>query len=379
MARGEPRSVAILGAGPVGLEAAIRFRAIGWPVTVYEKGDIAEHIKSWGHVRLFSPFSQNSSDLGVQLIRQDHSGHELPAPGDIVTGNDFRNSYLLPLAMTTDLADRIQSNTTVVGVGRSGFFKSDPMDDPKRATAPFRLLLRDGKGHESVAQADLICDCTGTFSKPAWLGDGGLPAMGEIAARTHIPYVLEDVLSAKKNHYAGRSVIVVGSGYSAATTVARLAELAEDQSATWTIWLTRAAKSTPLQRIANDPYRERDRLAAKVNNLATRGDGNVEFFMNTLIDEIHCHGADKGFRVCARTGGKSQVWEVDRVIGNVGYLADEVMTRELHIEKFADGKIFQPEPNYFVLGMKSMGRSSNFLMQQGYEQVGKLIAHLKKN
>ena len=86
------------------------------------------------------------------------------------------------------------------------------------------------------------------------------------------------------------------------------------------IWLTRGPRSTPLARNPNDPLRERDRLAAKANNLATRGDGNVEFHAQVLIDEVTSHGPDKGFRVSGRCNGKPMVWEVDRVIGNVGYL-----------------------------------------------------------
>ena len=36
--------------------------------------------------------------------------------------------------------------------------------------------------------------------------------------------------------------------------------------------------------------------------------------------------------------------EVDRVIGNVGYLPDVNLTRELHVSEFAEGNIRQPEP-----------------------------------
>jgi thioredoxin reductase len=240
------------------------------------------------------------------------------------------------------------------------------------------LLLRDDKGAERFEEADIVLDCTGTYGRHGWIGDGGIPAAGEVAAEKQIAYGVDDVLGRRKAHYAGKSIIVVGGGYSAATTVCALAQLAEESSATWVIWLTRGPKSTPLPRNPNDPLRERDKLAAKANNLAARGDGNVEYHALVLIDEVTSHGPDKGFRVAGRSNGKPVVWEVDRVIGNVGYLPDTAMTRELHIAEFTNGNVRQPEPGYFVLGTKSFGRDSQFLLKRGFEQVKEVISMIGK-
>jgi thioredoxin reductase len=370
--------IAVLGAGPVGLEAALQAAHLDYPVTVYERGDVGEFVGQWGHVRLFTPFGMNVSPLGVDVIRKEHPQHRLPDAGDLVTGNDYRDSYLVPLTLTARLADAVVTRTHVIMVGRAGVLKGDPADDSRRAAAPFRLLLRDNNGAERFAEADIVLDCTGTYGRHGWLGDGGIPAAGEITAEKQIGYGLEDVLGKKKAQYAGKSVIVVGGGYSAATTVCALAQLAEENAATWVIWLTRGPRSTPLPRNPSDPLRERDRLAARANNLAARGDGNVEYHPQTLIDEVTSHGPDRGFRVAARWNGKPMTWEVDRVIGNVGYLPDPALTRELHVREFADGRIAQPEPGYFALGMKSHGRDSNFLLRRGFEQVKEVIGLITK-
>ena len=68
-------------------------------------------------------------------------------------------------------------------VGRRGFLKEDDPGDARRGKQPFRLLVRDDKGKESVEEADVVLDCTGTYGQHRWLGDGGIPALGEIAAR----------------------------------------------------------------------------------------------------------------------------------------------------------------------------------------------------
>jgi thioredoxin reductase len=370
--------IAIIGAGPVGLEAALQATQLGYTVTVYERGDVAEYLAQWGHVRLFTPFGMNASPLGLELIRKEHPEHQLPGPNDLITGHEYRDAYLIPLTMTAKLADAVKTRTHVVTIGRAGVLKSEPANDPKRTTTPFRLLLRDDKGGERFAEADIVLDCTGTYGRHAWIGDGGIPAAGEIAAEKLIAYGVDDVLNKRKAHYAGKSIVVVGGGFSAATTVCALAQLAEENTATWVIWLTRGPRSTPLPRNPSDPLRERDRLAAKANNLATRGDGNVEYHPQTFIDEVTSHGPDKGFRVAGRSNGKPVVWEVDRVIGNVGYLPDSNLTRELHVGEFIGGAVRQPEPGYYVLGMKCFGRDSSFLLKQGYEQVQEVLRHINR-
>ena len=99
------------------------------------------------------------------------------------------------------------------------------------------------------------------------------------------------------------------------------------------VWLTRGAKSQPLKRLANDPLKERDRLAARANTLATRGEGNVEFHPQSPVEAVEWLGPDKGFQVTARIGGKPKTWEVERVIGNVGYTPDASLYRELQVHE----------------------------------------------
>ena len=58
-----PPRIAILGAGPIGLEAALAAAERGWPFTVYECADaVAGHVRQWGHVRVFTPWDMNVSD-----------------------------------------------------------------------------------------------------------------------------------------------------------------------------------------------------------------------------------------------------------------------------------------------------------------------------
>jgi thioredoxin reductase len=405
MAKTAGPRVAVLGAGPIGLEAALYARRLDLPVTVYERSRIGEYVQRWGHLRLFTPFGMNATSLGRDAIHGDQPKHEFPADTDCVTGRQHVAAYLEPLAKSSLLRDCIRTETQVVQVGRQGLLKEERVGDPGRASSPFRLLLREAKGKERSEEADIILDCTGTYGRHRWLGESGIPAVGETAAEPQISYALDDILGERKNYYGGKTTLVVGGGYSAATSAGLLAELAQQFPETWVVWLARAANSQPLKRVANDPLKERDRLAVRGNSLATRGDANLEFHPSATVTGIENLGPDKGFRVDTRLAGKPRSWEVERIIGNVGYTPDTVLHRELQIhESYASlapmgvavGLIKQagadctaivgqgpeslltPEPGYFILGAKSYGRNSQFLLRTGFEQVRdvfKLIAH----
>jgi hypothetical protein len=141
----------------------------------------------------------------------------------------------------------------------------------------------------------------------------------------------------------------------------------------------------------------------RANNLATRADGNVEFHPQTVIDAIESAGPERGFRVTARCAGKPRTWDVERVIANVGYTPDTALYRELQVHECyaslgpmnvaaallkhagsdclaipAQGAavLCNPEPNFFILGAKSYGRTSSFLLQTGFEQVRVVFKHL---
>ena len=54
--------VAVLGAGPVGLDAALASLDAGYEINVYDAGlRPSNNVRDWGHVRLFSPWSMNVS------------------------------------------------------------------------------------------------------------------------------------------------------------------------------------------------------------------------------------------------------------------------------------------------------------------------------
>ena len=213
------------------------------------------------------------------------------------------------------------------------------------------------------------------------------------------------MLGAERSHYAGKSILLIGGGYSAATMACNLAALAQTVHETWTVWLARTARTQPIPRVPNDPLKERDRLAVKANNLAARGDGNIEFHPSSFVQSVEWRGPDRGFHVTARCTGKPRSWDVDRIIGNVGYTPDANIYRELHVHECyttlgpiklaatlqeqgddcltitcpSASALTNPEPNFYIFGAKSYGRNSHFLLKTGFEQVREVFAQIMGN
>jgi hypothetical protein len=308
----KPSSIAILGAGPIGLEAALAAVQHGFDVTVYEQSHcVAAHIRDWGHVRMFSPFGMNSSERGRTALRQ--RGHRLPGDDDLLTGDEFCDAYLEPLSKLPELDGRIALRTSVFRIGRTDSLKTERIGDPSRAAEPFRIVLLNPA---RVAAADIVLDCTGTYGRHNWLGRGGIPCPGEVEAATApvlhgalttgpgLEYRLPKILGAPGSAYGDRTTLVIGSGYSAATNVIALSVLQVEHPDTRIIWLTRCNHPTPIRRIADDPLRERDRIAIEANALATAGRGPVTWMPGCSVRSMQGHPDEGRWSIqAARDGG----------------------------------------------------------------------------
>ena len=163
--------VAILGAGPVGLDAALAAADAGWPYTVYEMaGQVGGNVRRWAHVRLFTPWSMIVSERMARHLRA--AGLRPPEDDDrCPTGAEVLAELLEPLAGLPEVAGNLACGTRVVGVGRDGLLKHEEIGTPARAARPFRIVLRQPDGGTTTVGASLVLDCTGTYSTPNAAGD----------------------------------------------------------------------------------------------------------------------------------------------------------------------------------------------------------------
>src|SRR4051795_5815925 len=157
----EAKTIAIIGAGPVGLAAAAHVLERGLRPIVLEAGDNAGHsVLQWCHVQLFSPWEYNIDRAAARLLAS--TGWNSPEPEQYPTGGELFERYLEPLATRTALARHIRTSSRVTDISRVGF---DKLKSEGREDAPFEIRYQNGKGPE-VLRADAVIDVSGTWHSP---------------------------------------------------------------------------------------------------------------------------------------------------------------------------------------------------------------------
>jgi len=386
------KTVAIVGAGPVGLAAAAHILERGMKPVVLEAGaDVAHAMRQWGHVQMFSPWEYNIDRAAERLLRP--TGWNSPDPQQYPTGAELVERYLEPLATKTALAGHIRTSSRVTDISRVGF---DKLKSAGRENAPFEIRYRNGKGPE-VLRADAVIDASGTWHSPNPAGANGLPAIGERAAASRIAYGMPDVLGKERARYAGKTVAVLGAGHSAVGTLIDLARLAGQAPATRPVWLLRG--NDPAKAFgggANDKLAARGELGSAFARLVAGGKITLE--REFRVSHI---ALDGGGLIVGADSGERQVM-VDELIVATGFRPELDFVRELRIaldpvvespvplaplidpnlhscgtvRPHGARELAQPEPGFYFAGMKSYGRAPTFLMLTGYEQVRSIAADI---
>jgi glycine/D-amino acid oxidase-like deaminating enzyme len=378
--------VAVIGAGPVGLAAAAHLVRRGTEVVVLEAGLAAgAHVQAWGHVRVFSPWRYNVDPVAREMLLE--AGWREPDPDHLPSGAELVHDYLAPLAALPAIAARLRVRTRVLAVSRRGL---DKLTTPRRDATPFVLHLRTTDGREETLLARAVIDASGTYGSPNPLGAGGVPAAGERQAAARVFYGIPDVLGALRARYAGRRVLVIGSGHSAFNTLLDLAALAEHEPATRIVWaIRRTERGNLFGGGAADALPARGELGTRMRELVAAGRVRlVTSFRVARLEPV----AD-GVVVEAEDGRRLDT--VDEVVCTTGFRPDLAMLGELRlaldptvestatlaplidpnlhscgtVPPHGEAELAHPERDFYVVGMKSYGRAPTFLMLTGYEQV----------
>src|SRR6185436_1823173 len=120
-------------------------------------------------------------------------------------------------------------------------------------------------------------DASGVYSNPCYIGDGGIPAIGELVHRHRISYRLENILGSDRAKYEGKTTLVVGAGHSAASTLVAFKTLCEAAPGTRVIWAERANKKRPYEINGSDPLVERAAVTKKANEIAGGLCPNIQY------------------------------------------------------------------------------------------------------
>ncbi len=391
-----PLPIAIIGAGPIGLAAASHLALRGLDFEVLEAGpSVAHNIRDWGHVKLFSVWSQCVDDAARALLAR--AGWDGVPEDQLPTGHDLVRDYLDPLAATSEISGHVETNARVVRVVRQG---RDRLSSAQRDSSPFEITIEAPLGLRRTILARAVIDTSGTWQNPNPLGADGWAAPGEQELASRIRYGIPDINGDDRAEYAGRSTAVIGGGHSAVNALLDLAVLAEGEPGTAVTWIARASS---IARVfgggENDKLPARGALGRRLKTLtdADRLDIVTSFSAGAL------RATPEGIVVSGRRSGESaSAGPFDRLIVATGQRPDFSFARELQLDLHPVvestrqlGPLIDPnlhscgtvpphgwrelahaEPGYFVAGVKSYGRAPTFLLLTGYEQVRSIVANL---
>ncbi|MEU1465482.1 FAD-dependent oxidoreductase [Streptomyces sp. NPDC005727] len=385
--------VVVIGAGPTGLAAAAHLVQRGIEPLVLEAGPAAgAAVREWSHVRLFSTWGEVVDPAAEKLLAP--TGWSKPDAGTYPSGGDWADLYLKPIADA--LGDKVRTGARVTGVSRTG---RDRIVDADREAQPFVVHVEHTDGREERLFARAVIDASGTWTLPSPAGGSGLPALGERAAAEHITYRVPDLKDpAVRAGYTGKRTAVIGSGASAFTALAYLADLAKTDGTTETkaVWILRRgiSGSTFGGGTADQlPARGALGLAAK----AAVDDGHADAVTGFRTEVIERDG--NGRLVLVAEDGR-RLEPVDEVIVLTGFRPDLSFLSEIRLglderlqaptalaplidpNQHSCGTVYphghqelaHPEQGVYLVGMKSYGRAPTFLAMTGYEQVRSVVA-----
>ncbi|SDT10498.1 Pyridine nucleotide-disulphide oxidoreductase [Friedmanniella luteola] len=380
--------VVVIGAGPQGLAAAAHLVGRGAQALVLEAGaGPGAAVLEWAHVRLFSPWPELVDPAAARLL--EPTGWTAPTEG-YPTGAAWVSRYLAPLAEA--LGDRVRYGARVTGLSRRG---RDRLVTAGREDQPFTVHLVDPDGVESRLEARAVIDASGTWGQPSPAGADGVAALGERAAAAAGRLTYRPPAPAQVASWAGRHVVVVGSGHSALTAVNDLAAApAAGTRVTWV--LRRGLVGDTFGGGTADQLPQRGALGARARQAVE--DGRVRMVTGFRTGALEQTGA--GVVLVSEDGRRLE--PADQVVVLTGFRPDLSFLSEIRLDldpvlqaprQLAAGidpnlhscgsvrphgaaELAHPESGLYLVGMKAYGRAPTFLALTGYEQVRSVVAEL---
>ena len=379
--------VLVIGAGPMGIAAAIGAADRGCDVTVLERDQVGASLRTWGATRFFSPLHMNVTPRMREIL-----GSDMPDAGALLTGAEYADRVLAPLSERDPLQGRVKTGHTVVAIGRRGLTRTDYAGHPLRAERPFRVLC----DNDETFDAEVVLDASGGLTVPRPIGVGGLPARGQARLARRPIRTLGD-LHAQRDQIRGRRILVLGDGHSAANAIGVLADLAEEEPATRVVWAVRTQNRRPCEEVINDPLPERSAVVERANRLAEVPPPFLTVERRAMIEQV---AQNNGHAAITLTGNRTI--DADFIAAFTGYRPDGGFLSELAVEisPVTEGgarlyraiscvtdclsvpavkpdDLASGEPGFWFVGSRAYGRSRTFLLQTGFAQLEVVLDTLR--
>jgi hypothetical protein len=350
-----PATVAVLGGGPVGVEAALYARFLGYSVLLFDTYKVGHRQLAWGEHRVPDTWANLTTPLGLAALAAQGTAGEAIDEQVHVTYRDYVERYLLPVARTDLLYDSVQINSPVLSVSRTGCGPGTQASLPRRSEQEFRILVDSRQRGEYTQLVDIVLDCNG-LAASAGLASGGGLAIGQRAHTAEMRSGKLDVLGKARGALAGKHTLLFGGDSSACANAIDLAQLAAEVPETRTTWIIPKHIGAP--KALDLPTTWPADMTSLAHQLADNQHPSTVALTAWGIESIQLA---EGWKLRLQTGEE----ETLDISGDV-FINCNLRRRDwsfcdgLLVAENSSSGFLTAEPHYYVLGEKSLGAHMRF-------------------
>ena len=370
-----PATIAIIGAGPAGVEAALYARFLGYFVMLFDTRRVGHRLLACGDELLAQPWSEVTSPLGLAALAAQGTAKELPASDARVSYRQYVEQYLIPVARTDLLYESVQINSPVVSISRTCCGSGQVVSLEQRAEQEFRLLIDSQQRGEYTQLADVVLDCSGLGRLPGLASGGGL-AVGERASLGHMLLGRVDVLGKHRARLAGKHALMYGRDWAACANALDIVKLARETPGTRATWIV------PKQLDGTDPLRlpsdASDEFASAAQRLLTNQDSDSPIgCVKAWGIEAARFDETEGWRVRLQVEEEETVDVLGANFINCRDASrDWSLTHALPLATDLAAEGLTAEPHYYVLGHKAVESDAAFAIPQAFEHIKQVFARI---
>lgn len=327
------RDVAIIGAGPIGLELAIGLKRLGVEYLHFDGGQVGQSIFNWPPRTRFFSSPERIAIAGVPIPNVDQ---------EKITGEAYL-AYLRAVVQQFDLPLQLY----------------EPVMHAERRRCDFVLHTESRTGARRYSVRSVVL-ATGGMARPRKLAVPGedLPHVSSWLGEPH--------------RYFRTKLLIVGGRNSAVEAALRC-------------WRVGAQVAISYRRAGFDPECVKPHLYAEVSGLVR--DGQIAFYPETRVERIE-PGQVGLAPWCADGPARTTTVPADFVLKCVGFQADMALFRELGIELCGTEEIpaYDPAtmetnvPGVYVAGTAASGTQQQFrvFIETSHGHVPRILTHLQR-
>ena len=153
-----PGSIAVIGAGPLGIEAALYGRFLGYNIRIFEANQVGCNLPPTDNLPLpFLP-DRSLSKLAVQALKTQREISDLTFPTTI---NDWIDGYLRPITATDLLIGRLFLGCKVTNIDLEPIDSDDEVSE-EEVPADFRITYSNAAGAMQTELFEAVILATGS-------------------------------------------------------------------------------------------------------------------------------------------------------------------------------------------------------------------------